>query len=77
MDMISEGNAEVQSQIVLQSSSPSRARENGAMIALNEGEPTLSTWIISNSPSCNMIQIPGLMLDVIEKQLENLQTNLE
>jgi hypothetical protein len=47
------------------------------MIALNEGEPTLSTWIISNSPSCNMIQIPGLMLDVIEKQLENLQTNLE
>jgi hypothetical protein len=47
------------------------------MIALNECEPTLSTWIISNSPSCNMIQIPGLMLDEIEKQLESLQTSLE
>jgi len=76
MDTTCEGDVAIQSQMVLQSSSPSRARENGAMIALNEGEPTLSTWIISYSPSCNTIQGSGLMSNTIETQSESLQTNL-
>lgn len=74
---ISEGDAAVQSQIVLQSSSPSKAREKGAMTALNEREPTRSTWIISYSPSCIIIQIPGLILVLIKTQLESLQTSLK
>lgn len=74
---ISEGDAAVQSQIVLQSSSPSKAREKGAMTALNEREPTRSTWIISYSPSCIIIQIPGLILDLIKTQLESIQTSLK
>lgn len=74
---ISEGDDAVQSQIVLQSSSPSKAREKGAMTALNEREPTLSTWIISYSPSCIIIQIPGLILDLIKTQIDSLQTSLK